>query len=84
MANSPLCIIPGWRQLGEFVVAMLLGVEVVGGFVGDLVGAEVGVLVMLGAFVGSGSDKLIDIDIELCSTACIPRRIFVSEASSPR
>ena len=81
MANSPLCIIPGWRQLGEFVVAMLLGVEVVGGFVGE-VGVLVGV--MLGAFVWSGSDKLIDIDTELCSTACIPRRIFVSEASNPR
>ena len=81
---------PHGEELG--VGAWVVGLEVVGESVGDFEGLEVGLLAgstglpvgaLLGAFVGS--DKLMDIDIELCSTACNPRRrILVSEASSPR
>ena len=82
-----------------FAVGPIVGLRVVpavgallGESVGDFEGFEVGLLAgstgllvgaLLGAFVGS--DKLMDNDSELCSTACNPRRILVSEArSSPR
>ena len=81
-----------------FAVGPIVGLRVpavgalLGESVGDFEGFEVGLLAgstglpvgaLLGLFVGS--DKLMDNDSELCSTACVPRRILVSEArSSPR